>query len=177
MGRVPDAGCDDLGIETILVDDLDGLGEHVDTVGADVVQPPYEGGDEPCSGLGCHEGLQRVEDKGHVDCDTLGGEGLGSLQGLDAHGEFDIDIGCDSGQFLSLGYHSVRIESHDLCGYGAVSEDLGDLLDAGGGVGVLLGYETGVGGDSVEDPPAVDLLDHVEICSVYEYLHLIISSC
>ena len=112
-----------------------------------------------------------------VDCDTLGGEGLGSLQGLDAHGEFDIDIGCDSGQFLSLGYHSVRIESHDLCGYGAVSEDLGDLLDAGGGVGVLLGYETGVGGDSVEDPPAVDLLDHVEICSVYEYLHLIISSC
>src|SRR5574344_967231 len=97
-----DGCCDDLGLDSVVLEDGNYLPNEVGSVLSDVVQASDEGGHEGGPGLCGEQCLQRGEDEGHVDLDTLGGEDLGCLQGLDAHGQFDVDVLVDLGELATV---------------------------------------------------------------------------
>src|SRR4029079_9974158 len=123
------------------------------------------------AGLRCEQALVGREDQGAVRLDRLGGEAAHRLEALLAHRDLDDDVGGELRERPTLLEHALDVLGDDLGGDGPW-RDLADLLeDRVVARAADLRVEGWVRRDAVEDAPAGDGPDLVDVGGVEEDLH------
>ena len=170
MVRRPDRGCEDLGLETVIVVDPPDVGDQPHAVDIDVVEPADERRDVGGTGLGGEQRLHRREAQRDIGLETLVRQFLACLEAGKRQRQLDADILGDAGKELALADHFVGLDRSDLGGYRTV-DDLADLGDDILHRPVGLHDQRRIGGHSVDQTRLGQVLDLGKIGSIDKEFH------
>ena len=171
VGGMADRGRQEIGVEVIVVVDLNDLLDQFHAAGRDVVDATDEGADVVGPGLRRQHRLRGGEAEGTVRLNTLL---VQRPQGFDAvfdQGNFHDDVLVDLVQLTGLLHHAIEVGGRHLSGHVPV-HDLADFEDVLVEVDVALFLDEGrVRGHPVEDAHVIGFSDFVQIGRVDEKLH------
>jgi hypothetical protein len=137
---------------------------------ADIVQPADEGRDEAGAGLGGQQCLCRGKTQGDIDHRAAGRQDLADLQSGGGQRYLDGDVRRQRREVAAFLQHRFEIDRGHF-GADRTGNDLADFLDQLDEILAGLGYQGGVGGNTVQEAGLGEIPDFGEIGGVDEELH------
>src|SRR4029079_4464052 len=170
MDRMTAAGDEYLGLEGVVVENLDDLLDEPHAVGCNVVEATDERPHERGAGLRRKQRLRRRKHQRDVDLDALARQRLAGAYAVAGERHFDNHPAVDLGDVVAFANHAGEVGRDHFAADWTV-DDVADLLEVLPVIAWLFREQRWIGSDPIDNADRRERFDVLDVSTVNEEFH------